>query len=173
MVVGNMGSPTRLDYSAVGDSVNVAARLEGLTKEYRVHVIVGEETRAAAGAAFVYRFLDRVIVKGRPEPVRAYEIVARAGEVPPARLEALRRFEEAVDLYRSRRWIEASELFAELEAQDPDEARRCSTLGGAGRRCRSAPSRLGGRARRPERMSGLSATRPARSGRARTARPPP
>jgi adenylate cyclase len=121
MVVGNMGSPTRLDYSAVGDAVNVAARLEGLTKEYRVPVIVGEETRAAAGAAFVYRFLDLVIVKGRPAPVQAYEVVARAGEVSAARLESLRRFEDAVDLYRSRRWIEAHALFTELEARDPDD----------------------------------------------------
>jgi adenylate cyclase len=121
MVVGNMGSPTRLEYSAVGDSVNVAARLEGLTKEYGVHVIVGEETRAAAGAAFVSRFLDVVVVKGRPEPVQAYEIVARTGELTPARLEAIRRFEEAVDLYRSRRWADAAKLFAELVVQDPDD----------------------------------------------------
>ena len=121
MVVGNMGSPTRLDYSAVGDSVNVAARLEGLTKEYGVPVIVGEETHAAAGAAFVYRFLDVVIVKGRPAPVRAYEIVARAGEVTPARLESLRAFEEAVDLYRNRQWADASKLLAELAAQDPHD----------------------------------------------------
>ena len=69
----------------------------------------------------MYRFLDRVIVKGRPAPVRAYEIVARAGEVSPARLEALRRFEDAVDLYRNRRWSEASALFGELEVQDPDD----------------------------------------------------
>ena len=121
MVVGNMGSPARLDYSAVGDSVNVAARLEGLTKEYGVHVIVGEETRAAAGEVFVYRFLDVVVVKGRPEPVLAYEIVGRAGVVTLARMETLRRFEEAVDLYRARRWAEASKLFAELVAQDPHD----------------------------------------------------
>jgi adenylate cyclase len=121
MVVGNMGSPDRLDYSAVGDSVNVAARLEGLTKEYGVHVIVGEETRAAAGEVFVYRFLGPVVVKGRPEPVRAYEIVARAGAVTPARLETLRRFEEGVDLYRTRRWADASALFSQLAAQDPDD----------------------------------------------------
>jgi adenylate cyclase len=121
MVVGNMGSPARLDYSAVGDSVNVAARLEGLTKEYGVHVIVGEETRAAAGEAFVYRFLDVVVVKGRPEPVRAYEVVARAGEVMPARLASLRRFEEGVDLYRSRRWADAERLFAELAVRNPDD----------------------------------------------------
>jgi adenylate cyclase len=121
MVVGNMGSPARLDYSAVGDAVNVAARLEGLTKEYRVPVIVGEETRAAAGRAFVYRFLDLVMVKGRPAPVRAYEVVARAGEVPAARQEFLQRFEGALELYRGRRWSEAHARFAELERLDPGD----------------------------------------------------
>jgi adenylate cyclase len=121
MVVGNMGSPERLDYSAVGDSVNVAARLEGLTKEYGVHVIVGEQTRAAAAEAFVYRFLGVAAVKGLPEPVRAYEVVGRAGEVALARMEILRRFEEGVELYGAGRWAEADKHFSELLAQHPDD----------------------------------------------------
>jgi adenylate cyclase len=69
MVVGNFGSRRRLEYAVVGDPVNVAARLEGLTKLYGVRVVAGDDTRAAAGEAFAWRFLDRVAVKGRPAPL--------------------------------------------------------------------------------------------------------
>jgi adenylate cyclase len=102
-----------------------------LTKECRVHLIVGDETRAAAGEAFVYRFLDAVVVKGRPEPVQAHEVVGRVGEVSPARMEALRRFEERIELYHTRQWADAALLFDELAARDPADgppaldARRC------------------------------------------------
>ena len=99
MVVGNMGSRDRLAYTAVGDAVNVAARLEGLSKEYGVRIVIGEATRQAAGDAFEYRFLDLVAVKGRAEPLHVYELLGRAGTVPPdaARgARALRRRRRAV-----------------------------------------------------------------------------
>ena len=82
MIVGNLGSRDRLAYTAVGDPVNVASRLEGLSKEYGVHIVIGEATRQAAGDLFEYRFLDLVAVKGRAEPVRVYELLGRAGSTP-------------------------------------------------------------------------------------------
>ncbi len=114
MVVGNMGSPTRLAYTAVGDPVNVAARLEGLSKEYGVRIVVGEATRASAGDAFAYRLLDVVSVKGRDEPVSVYEVVGRAGHLSLEDARRLERYHEGVTLYRRRRWPEASHIFAEL-----------------------------------------------------------
>jgi adenylate cyclase len=121
MVVGNMGSKDRLIYTAVGDPVNVAARLEGLSKEYGVHVVVGEATVAAAPDAFVYRFLDLVAVKGRAEPLRCYEVMARAGALAPAARERLARYQEAIDRYRSRRWEDALRLLEALDRETPGD----------------------------------------------------
>ncbi len=121
MIVGNLGSRDRLAYTAVGDPVNVAARLEGLSKEYGVHIVIGDATRLAAGNAFEYRFLDLVAVKGRAEPVQVYELVGRCSDVPPERREILARYEHGVALYRNRRWREATALFEDLAATAPDD----------------------------------------------------
>ena len=98
MVVGNMGSRARLAYTAVGDAVNVAARLEGLSKEYGVRVVIGEATREAAGPAFEYRFLDVVAVKGRNTPVTVYELLGRAGSLTPDAAALLARYHEGIAL---------------------------------------------------------------------------
>jgi adenylate cyclase len=121
MVVGNMGSKDRLIYTAVGDPVNVAARLEGLSKEYGVRVVVGEATVAAEPRAFEYRFLDLVAVKGRAEPLRCYELAARAGALDSAAARRLARYHEAIDLYRARRWAEALRLLDELGGEAPGD----------------------------------------------------
>ena len=121
MIVGNLGSRDRLAYTAVGDAVNVASRLEGLSKEYGVHIVIGEATLQSAGNLFEYRFLDLVAVKGRGEPVRVYELLGRAGSTPPERRQILTRYERGVALYRSRRWAEATALFEDLAAVAPDD----------------------------------------------------
>ena len=121
MVVGNMGSKDRLIYTAVGDPVNVAARLEGLSKEYGVRIVAGEATVAAEPRAFVYRILDRVAVKGRGEPLTCYEVLARAGALDPAGERRLARYHEALALYRARRWAEAIRLLDELGAEAPTD----------------------------------------------------
>ena len=121
MIVGNMGSRKRVDYSAVGDAVNVASRVERLTKEYGVHIVVGEDTQRAAGEAFVYRFLDRVAVKGRPEPLSVYELLAAAGGVDEPRDALLDRYHTAVECYRARKWEAAAAMFSALADEAPGD----------------------------------------------------
>lgn len=79
-VVGNMGSKVRFEYTAIGDAVNLASRLEGLCKVYHTHIIVSEFTREHLGEMFLLRLLDRVRVKGKTRPVAIYEVMAATNE---------------------------------------------------------------------------------------------
>jgi adenylate cyclase len=81
MAVGNMGTAQRFDYTVLGDQVNLGARLEGLTKEYGVDILVGEATMKAAGDQYVFREIDLVRVKGRATAAPVYELVGRSGLV--------------------------------------------------------------------------------------------
>jgi Adenylate and Guanylate cyclase catalytic domain len=76
--VGNMGSALRYGYTALGNTVNLSSRLEGLNKDYGTHIIVNETTYAATREAkFVYRELDLIRVKGKTQPVMIYELIGR------------------------------------------------------------------------------------------------
>ncbi|MEO6783143.1 MAG: adenylate/guanylate cyclase domain-containing protein [Bradyrhizobium sp.] len=104
-VVGNMGSDLRFDYSVLGDSVNLASRLEGQSKEYGFPIIVGSKTAIAVKDRFAILELDFIMVKGKKEPEVIYAIAGREDTAHSGRFQRLRNLTiEMLACYRSRDW---------------------------------------------------------------------
>jgi adenylate cyclase len=110
--VGNMGSSLRYGYTALGDTVNLSSRLEGLNKDYVTHILANESTyRAAKDSGFIFRELDLIRVKGKLQPVTIYELIARAEDFSTDTKDLLSRFAAARSLYQSRQWEKAQNAF--------------------------------------------------------------
>jgi adenylate cyclase len=120
--VGNMGSSLRYGYTALGDSVNLSSRLEGLNKDYGTHIIANESTYASVNdSGFVFRELDLIRVKGKLQPVTIYELIGRSEETSAQTIELLSRFAAARALFRQRNWEKAQEAFQAILQTTPTD----------------------------------------------------
>ena len=111
MVTGNMGSSMRMNYTMMGDTVNLAARLEASAKQYGVYIQVADESYKACKDKFIWRDLDYVIVMGKTEPAQVFELIDVAGNMPPGYDKILPAYHEALALYRNQEWVKAIEAF--------------------------------------------------------------
>jgi class 3 adenylate cyclase len=114
MVVGNMGTNKKMNYTIISNAVNLAARLEGVNKLYGTWIITSEDTVKELHGKFLCRKLDRIRVVGINEPVRIYEVIDFMHDAPEQMHERIELFHGALDLFESRRWKEAEGAFKHL-----------------------------------------------------------
>ncbi len=120
MLVGNMGSKRRKNFTIMGDSVNLASRLEGINRQFGTHIVISEGTFHQVKDHVVARELDLIQVKGKTHPVKVYELLALAADAQ-VHNDLVTRFEKGLAAYRSGEWLPAIEIFQELLVDYPQD----------------------------------------------------
>jgi adenylate cyclase len=122
MVVGNMGTPSKMDYTIMGNAVNLAARLEGVNKQYNTGgILLSEYTRDQIGDEFIVRPLSRVRVVGINTPLRLYELLDIRQDAPPQLLEMVKNWEQGFTLYERKDFPSASDIFQSIYGQNESD----------------------------------------------------
>lgn len=122
MVAGNMGAASRLDYTVMGDSVNLGSRLEGANKQYNTSIMISEYTYEAAKNDIEVRFLDSLRVKGKKLPVKVYELLGRKDNGIPETIENVKKlYEQGIEKYLSREWDAGLEFLNKALSIKPDD----------------------------------------------------
>ena len=110
-----------MSYTVMGETVNLASRLEGANKLYGCRILAPKPTVAAAGAAIETREIDRIVLLGQGHSQPVYEIMGRGGALSPQQIELRKRYAEGLAAYRARRWEEARNAFAAALEAVPDD----------------------------------------------------
>ncbi|UCF97357.1 MAG: CHASE2 domain-containing protein [Spirochaetaceae bacterium] len=121
MVVGNMGTQQKMDYTIMGNSVNLASRLEGVNKQYGTWTIISEETYNTGGKDFTVRKMDRVRVVNIKEPVRLYELIDEKSSTDTNTVEAVELFHKGLELFETRQWDAAIAEFRKAQNARPGD----------------------------------------------------
>jgi len=112
--LGNIGGDIRFDYTAIGDNVNLASRLEGINKQFGTYIIISESTYEGVKEEFLCRELDAVRVKGKVEPIRIYELICKTQDAEEILTDITRLFHEALSMYRASRFDDAIKKFQQI-----------------------------------------------------------
>ena len=122
IVSGNIGSPKRMDYTVIGDGVNLAARIESACKQYGAHILISEFTYKAVKATYRTRQVDYVIVKGKTEPVGVFEVLDfHDDDSYPGLVEALGLFNDGYRSWNEGKWDQATKLFNSVKKINPND----------------------------------------------------
>ena len=119
IVAGNLGSHLRMDYTAIGDDVNLAARLEGVNKLYKTKIMISKQTYEMIKSTIICRELDTVTVKGKSEPTILFEVIAEKSKIDSYGW--VKTFNLAMSKYKQKNWVEAKRLWEQVIELNPDD----------------------------------------------------
>ncbi len=121
VIAGNVGTHERMEYTVMGDNVNLASRLEGINKQYGTHVAVAEGTHALIRDKFFTRELDSIRVKGKDQPIKIYELICEKNELTPEQKICTENYEKGLAAYREQNWEQAEKYFAKNKSDQTSE----------------------------------------------------